>query len=362
MKSHFPLVLLASLVAGTAPASGQLPRVHVIATGGTIASTPDGSLSGEALLAALPGLDTVAEITVEQFSNVGSSQITPEHWLGLSRRIAGLYASDSGLAGVVVTHGTDTMEETAWFLHLVHDDDRPVVVTGAMRPARAIGADGPANLMGSIRVAADPRARNRSVLVLLNDEIHAAPAVTKTNTTRVDAFVSTRGGPLGVVDPDGIRWHAPPAPGPLRGAFGIPDGLPRVEIAYAYGGADGTAMRAFADVGARAVVIATVGRGNLPSGQREALRELVGRGLVVALSSRVNGGRVPVGVPRVPGDSTGGATGATFGAGELNPQKARVLLMLALSTTQDPTEIARFFDARRPEAPPPGGAGRRRNP
>ena len=346
MRTRVPFRLawgwLALLLAVPAAAQRPLPEVHVIATGGTIASTPDGSLSGDALIAALPGLDTLARVSVEQFANVGSSQITPDHWLGLSRRIAEVFHARPALAGVVVTHGTDTMEETAYFLHLTLDDARPVVVTGAMRPARAIGADGPANLVAAIRAAVDPAARGRPGLVLMEDELHAAHTVTKTNTTRVDAFVSTSGGPLGVVDPDDVVWHVPASPGPLRGAFDLDgvEALPRVDIVYGYAGADGAALPAYAEAGARGLVLASVGRGNLPRAQRQAVADAVERGLLVAISSRVNGGRVPVGRPRA-----GGAGGA-FGAGELNPHKARVLLMLALTRSSDPTDVARLFDAR----------------
>lgn len=348
--------LLAAGPALAAPADAQeLPRVHVIATGGTIASDPEGGLSGEALVAALPGLDTLASVSVEEFARVGSSQITPDHWVRLARRIGALFEEDPELSGVVVTHGTDTMEETAFFLHLTVADPRPVVVTGAMRPPRTAGADGPANLRNAVRVAADPAAAGRGTLVLMNDEIHAAAAVTKTNTTRVDAFVSPEAGPLGVADADRIVFGAAPGSrAELAGAFaGVVDGsveLPRVAIGYAYAGADGEALRHLAGGPTRGLVLATVGQGNLPAGQREAAAALARDGMVVVLSSRTNGGRVPVGAVRYGAEggeagaaAQGASVGGLFGAGALNAQKARVLLMLALARGDDPEAVARAF-------------------
>jgi L-asparaginase len=186
------LALAAALLAGTGGgARGQhpTPAVHIVATGGTIASTADDTLlTGESLVRAVPALRGVADIRVEQFVNVGSSQITPAHWLGLAQRIGALFAQDSGLAGIVVTHGTDTMEETAYFLDLTVSDPRPVVVTGSMRPADAVGADGPANLLNAVRVAAAQTSRGRGTLVLMNDEVFAARDVTKAHTSRLDAF------------------------------------------------------------------------------------------------------------------------------------------------------------------------------
>jgi L-asparaginase len=326
-------------VSPAAASAAGLPHVHVIATGGTIAHTPDGLLTGDALLAALPGLERVARVTVEQFLNVGSSQITPEHWLGLALRIAGLLREQPELAGIVVTHGTDTLEETAFFLHLTVADPRPVVVTGAMRPARAPGADGPANLLAAIRVAADAAARGRPVLAVVGDEIHAAPAVAKAHTTRPDAFVSTFGGILGSADADGVAWHAPPAAGALRGAFPPAPAavLPRVDVVYAYAGADGNAVGAAAAAGARGLVVAAVGRGNLPAALREAVARFAAEGGVVALASRTQAGRVPA--------EAAGVGGRVVAAGELNPQKARVLLMLALAADRSAARVDEWFRA-----------------
>jgi len=360
-------MLVAALLLGIpAPATAQspAPAVHVIATGGTIASAGGGNLTGEALVTALPGVERIASVTVEQFSNVGSSSITPAHWLGLARRIGELFAERPTLAGVVITHGTDTMEETAYFLELTVADPRPVVVTGAMRPPSAIAAEGPANLHNAIRLAASGHPAARGALVLMNDEVFSPRTVTKTHTTRVDAFQAPEAGPLAVTDPDRIMLTALAGspvtatvasglPGsPMGTAAGAPARfdlagvaeLPRVDIVYSFAGADGTGIRAAADAGARGIVIATVGRGNMPPAQSVAAREAAERGVVVVLSSRTGAGRVPVG-DRSRFDGLTAGQGAVFGAGDLNPPKARVLLMLALTRTRTAREIAALFEA-----------------
>lgn len=339
------LLLLCTVV--TASAQQRRPRVHLIATGGTIASTGGASqLSGEQLARAVPGLESVAELSVEQFSNVGSSAITPEHWRRLAERVGELVRTRPELDGVVITHGTDTMEETALFLDLTLAVARPVVVTGSMRPADAVGADGPANLLNAVRLAASPGARDRGVLVLMNDEIFAARNVVKTSTTRVDAFRSAAGGPLGVVDPDAVVFHAPAPAARNAPAFdlGRLPPLPRVDVVFSYGGADSVAVDAFLEAGAAGLVIAGVGRGNVPPAQRRAMIRAAERGVVVVVGSRTGEGRVPVSQfgSLAPGGPA--ARGAVLGASGLNPQKARVLLMLALARTRDAREIASLFE------------------
>src|SRR5688572_10128758 len=178
-------------------AQDSLPDVHVIATGGTISNTGGDRLTGDQLVKSLPGIERVARVTVEQFANVASGSITQTNWRDLALRINELYRTRPELRGIVVTHGTDTMEETAYFLDLTVASCRPVIVTGAMRQATAIGADGPANLFDAISTAASPAAERRGTMVLLNDEIFAARDVTKIHTTRPDAFDSPTRGPLG---------------------------------------------------------------------------------------------------------------------------------------------------------------------
>lgn len=338
-----------------APASGSLaaahstppalppqpaPEVHIIATGGTIASRAGaGPLSVEQLVEAVPGIEELGRITVEQFANVGSSQITPEHWLGLSRRIGELFRERPGLSGVVVTHGTDTLEETALFLHLTVSDPRPVVVTGAMRPPSALAPEGPANLRGAVATAASPAARGRGALVVMNDEIFSAGDVAKVHTSRLDAFTAPAGGAVGAVDGGVPLFHSPPNPAPVHFDLAGVETLPRVDIAYAWAGADGTAVEAMVAAGARGIVMASVGRGNLPAPLGAAARRAAAEGVVVVVSSRTGAGRVPVGPTEPP------ASGTLLlpGAAALNPPRARVVLMLGLTRGDGPPEIARLL-------------------
>jgi L-asparaginase len=357
--------------------------VHIVATGGTIASTnyysdDPGKIGVEQLLRAVPGLDTIAAISTQQFSNIASGSMTPAMWLALSRGIADTLRARPQLAGVVVTHGTDTMEETAYFLDLTIADPRPVVVTGAMRPADGIGIDGPANLRDAVRVAASPSARGRGAMIVMNDEIFAARDVTKSNTVRPDAFTAPVRGDLGAADPDEIRFFREPH---RRTVFDISrvDALPRVDIVYSYVGADGAGVDAAVAAGARGIVVASTGRGDVPPKQREALRRAMAKGVIVVVGSRAGSGSVEVGDGvrnRTPKPDTskadasrngsGGNTSAvdvsasnarrdassadakepsTIGAGTLNVQKARILLMLELTRSHDPAEVAKIFRA-----------------
>ena len=209
-----------------------LPEVHILATGGTIAARgAAGPLTVEQLVEAVPELDGLARITVEQFSNVGSSQITPDHWLALSRRIEALFLDRPSLTGVVVTHGTDTMEETALFLHLTVADALPVVLTGAMRPPGAVAPEGSANLRAAVVVASHPGARERGTLVVMNDQIFSAGDVAKVHTSRLDAFTAPAAGPVGIAEGGFVRFHGPPGRAPVHFDLGGIQELPRVDIA-----------------------------------------------------------------------------------------------------------------------------------
>ena len=345
------LALAPSVAQAQGSAAGPArPEVHIVATGGTIASTnyyggESGKIGVEALLRAVPALDTVARVSAQQFSNVGSGAFTPAMWLALSRGIADTLRARPSLAGIVVTHGTDTMEETAYFLDLTVADARPVVVTGAMRPADGVGIDGPANLMHAARVAADPAARGRGAMILMNDEVLAARDATTANTARPDAFVAPVRGALGVADPEGVVWHRAPTRAPHCDLAGVRE-LPRGDVVCARGDADGAAVDALVAAGARGLVVAGVGRGGLASAQRDAINRAIARGVVVVMGSRTGAGSVPVGrgVRRAPGAAADAPeVASTVGAGDLNVQKARVLLMLALTRTQDVREVARIF-------------------
>lgn len=367
MRKSILLLLFASSAA--VAQSDAPPRVHIVATGGTIASTnyysgDPGKIGVERLVRAVPGLDTIATISAQQFSNIASGSITPAMWLDLSRLISDTLHARPDLAGVVVTHGTDTMEETAYFLDLTVIDPRPVVVTGAMRPSDGIGIDGPANLRDAVRVAASQSARGRGAMVVMNDEIFAARDVTKANTVRPDAFTSPVRGDLGAADPEEIQFFREPH---RRTVFDIShlDSLPRVDIVYSYVGADGAGVDAAVAAGARGIVVAATGRGDVPPKQREALRRAMTKGVVVVVGSRAGSGSVEVGdgVRNRParhdssrGNASRGGSGSdtssvatnepsTIGAGTLNVQKARILLMLELTRSSDPAEVAKVFHA-----------------
>ena len=327
------------------PRSRALPTVHVIATGGTISNTDDdGRLTGEQILASVPGLEEVAALTVEQFSNIPSGRMTPSLWLDLARRVEAAFAGRPELSGVVVTHGTDTMEETAYFLDLVIGDERPVLLTGAMRNASRLSHDGPANLYNAARVAADRRARGLGAMVVLNDVALPAREATKLSTIRVEAFEAHGRGPLAVTDPDTVVFFQRPGerPPPLIDPAAHDD-LPRVDIIFTYAGADGALVDAAVAAGARGLVMASVGRGGLTPGQSDAVDRALGAGLVVVVSSRTLSGRVPVGSDERRLEEWRPGRGIRFGASDLTPQKARILLMLALARDPDPRRVLDAF-------------------
>ncbi len=344
--NRFRLLALGALALAplSAPLSAQTPRprVLVVGTGGTIGSSGGYWVGNNTRVpidqvVRVSGIDSVARIESEQYLNVGSTSIGPDRWLALSRHIASRLSADTGLAGVVVTHGTDTMEETAYFLDLTLPAGRPVIVTGSMRPSDMAGADGPANLTASMRLATTPSARNRGVMVVMDDRAHAARRVTKTNTTRVETFESPEYGPLAILDPEAISFHQPAdRHGTTFDLSGITQ-LPRVDIIYVYPGADSVLIDAAVAAGAKGLVVAGAGRGGYTGEQGRALARAMAQGVTVVVSSRTGSGSVPVGT----------GSGRQFGAGDLNPQKARVLLMLALSRTQQPDELRAIFSAAR---------------
>ncbi|NIP58995.1 MAG: L-asparaginase [Gemmatimonadetes bacterium] len=338
-----------ALVPGRAGAQepDSRPRVLVLTTGGTIASRPDApSLSGGELVAAVPQVERHARVRVEELFRIGSSAMTPRHWLGVARRIRKAFADDPGLAGVVVTHGTDSMEETAYFLHVTVTDPRPVVVTGAMRPATALSPDGPANLRDAVRVAVSPDARAKGTLVVLNGEIHSARSVRKMDNLRLDAFESPGTGALGVADPDTVIFYRRP----LRGygeesAFAgpLPPGLPAVPVVLDFTGFDGSSIRHWREQGAEGIVVAAFAGGRMSPGAGSEALAAGSAGIPVAVSSRVPGGRVPDGTLEGPDGPDPMVDRGLIAAGDLPPWKARVLLMLALTRTRDPGEVREIF-------------------
>jgi L-asparaginase len=344
------LWLVASPVAAQAPAAK--PLVWVLSTGGTIsgkgasstslAEYQSGALRGEDLVAAVPEISGVADVRVEQIANVSSTDITVAHWLTLANRINRIFADDPRAAGVVVTHGTNTIEETAYFLNLTVKHDKPVVLVGSMRPASAISADGPLNLLNAIRTAVSPDAVGRGVLVVLNDEINAARDVTKTNTYRVETFRAPELGLLGYVDADRVAFYRQSTKRhTARSEFDVTGrtSLPPVEILYSYIQPSTVMAEALAASGTQGIVFAGTGAGLISTAERASLKPLLDRPAatrpVLVRSNRTGNGRV---IALAEYDALG-----MVPADSLNPQKARVLLMLALTRTRDLAELRRMF-------------------
>ena len=329
------------------------PRVALIGTGGTISSIGRNSLDlweymdagrkaePDELLVRFPEAAEAAEVVPVRFRAVSSANVGPSDWLALDAAVHAAVTREAPLDGVVITHGTATLEETAYFLNLTLKVDATVVLVGSQRPASGLSSDAGLNLLNAVRVAGAQEARGLGVLVLLNDEVQAAREVTKASTLRLETFRSPDLGMLGYADPDGrvaiyrrpSRRHAPATEFDVRGRTE----LPRVDIAASYAGADGTAIRAFvAAAGARAIVAASLPPGVTTPGETDALVEARRRGVLVVLSSRAGSGRV---LPRTVLRERGFVV-----ADNLNPQKARVLAMLALTRTDDVAEVQRMFD------------------
>ncbi|WP_336516543.1 type II asparaginase [Pollutibacter soli] len=329
--------------------SQDLPRIIILATGGTIAGQGTsstgagyvpGKLSVEELLNNIPAINKVATVRGEQIASVGSYDITVELWLKLARRINEIFEKDEA-DGIVITHGTDTQEETAYFLSLTVKHSKPVVLTGAMRPATSISADGPKNLFDAIVAASDLQSRGRGVLISFNEKLFDGKTVVKINTTNVEAFASLNTGPIGKVFDGRVKYYYPAADVRSNSpVFDISrhDSLPRVEIVYMYVGASGTAVRAFANEGAKGIVIAGSGNGSF---NKSILREVesgIKKGIAVVRASRVSSGTVTPSNQVFVDEQLG-----TIAAEDHNPQKARILLMLALTKTSNRNTIQEMF-------------------
>jgi L-asparaginase len=326
------------------------PKVAFIGTGGTIASLGRGPLDlqdygaagnmmhAEDMVTKWPVVHQVADVIPVKYRNIPSTAIDFTDWKALAALCHQLPIDHPGLDGIVIGHGTATLEETAYFLNLTLKTTIPVVIVGSQRPSSALSTDAGMNLVNAIRVAGCPEARGMGVLVLLNDEIHAAREVTKTSTLRLQTFRTPDFGVLGHADGDAVVFYRQPV---RRRApdteFDIADldALPRVDIVYSYAGADGTAVKAFAAAGARGIVSAGFAPGFSAPGEAEALKEAVSQGIVVVQSTRAGSGRTF--------QTTRLKASGLLIADNLNPQKARLLLSLALTRTRDPDEIARIF-------------------
>ena len=309
--------------------------MRLVATGGTISNRTGGRMTAEELVRAIPNLDRYVSAEFEQFLNVASSEVTLGQWLDLARRINTLFRTDPELAGVVVTSGTDTLEELAYFLNLTVQDERPVAVVGSMRNPSTLGYEGAANLLEGFRVAAEPASRGRGVMVVLNDEINAAREVTKTDALRLHTFQTRGYGVLGVVDSDQIVYHrGVERRHTARSEFDVAaiKELPRVDVLLTYQGASGDLIEAAVNAGAKGIVLATAGAGATSGTQGNGQQYAISKGVPVVIATRAGGGRISsAGRGAIPGQ-------------DLAPIKARVLLMVALTKTTDIAELRRIFN------------------
>lgn len=329
----------------------ELPRVALIITGGTIDSVGKDRLdlawyieagkrlnTGD-LLAQIPEVNSIAKVEEFPFRRLPSHALVDKDWLDMVRTIHSIF-DQKRADGVVITHGTNTIEETAYFLNLTLKTDKPVVVVGSMRPSSAISADGYLNLLNAVRVAADPQSRGRGALLVMNDTIHNGRDATKTATYRVETFKGRDLGPLGYADADGkvVYYHRAARKHTVETEFDVRnlESLPRVDVVVSYVGADGRVIDALVEGGAKGIISAGTGAGRPTPAEDEAFDRAAKKGIVVCQSSRVGSGRVV----RSPGLKRRGFVASD----NLQPWKARLLLALALTRTSDPDEIQRMFD------------------
>jgi L-asparaginase len=348
------LMMVASMVVSTiasteAIAKEKIPNVVILATGGTIAGaaatgTQSGYTSGavtiDAMLAAVPGIDKLATVKGEQISNVGSQDMSFDILLKVAKRINEL-ARESDVDGIVITHGTDTMEESAYFLNLTVKTDKPVVLVGSMRPSTAVSADGPLNLYNAIAVASDPQAKGRGVLVVMNDQIHAAHSLTKSSTTAVETFVSPLRGLVGTTSYGKQDYYNSPTwKHTKQSEFDVASvtALPRVDVVFGCVDMPADLIDASVAKGAKGIVIAGVGNGNMNKASVDAAAHAVKNGIIVVRSSRVPTGLVGRNV-ELDDDKLG-----FVASNELNPQKSRILLSLALLKQRSAADIQRLFE------------------
>lgn len=361
MKIHFALsrylawVLLALLAVTAqakdepAPAAAKLANVRILATGGTIAGTGATSTTTvgytaakvgvEQLIEAVPALKQVANVTGEQVFQIASENMTDAYWLKLAKRVNTLLAQDD-VDGIVITHGTDTLEETAYFLNLVVKSHKPVVLVGAMRPSTAMSADGPFNIYNGVVLAASPDAVGKGVLVCLNDQINAARDVTKTNTATLDTFRAPELGFLGYMQSNKPHFYRLSArKHTVDTEFDVSnlESLPKVDIVYGYANVTRTPVDALVAAGAKGIIHAGVGDGSIHSAVKPALIEARQKGVIVVRGSRVGNGIVARN-----GEANDDELDFVV-SDTLNPQKARILLMLALTKTNQSSEIQRMF-------------------
>ena len=325
--------------------NNSLPHIKILATGGTIAGSAAqagqltgytaGALGIESLISAVPELESAAQVSGEQIANIDSCNITSDLWFKLAQRCNELMADDD-VDGIVITHGTDTLEETAYFLNLTVKGTKPVVLTGAMRPATAISADGPLDLLNAVKTAACRETCGKGVLVVMNDIIMAARYATKTSAFKVEAFQAVPYGQLGTIAGGKVYFEAQVKKRHTEQSKNY-DILPRVDIIYTHCDDDGVLIEAAVKAGAQGLVYAGSGMGSIHAGAEQALMRAAAHGIAVVRSTRVSEGRVLAANPKW--DEAGFICG-----GNLNPQKARILLQLALTCTKDTKKIQEIFD------------------
>jgi len=329
MRTTLLAVLLCA--AGSAATAAELPHVHLLATGGTISGGQQ-PLDAAGLTALIPDVGRVARVTMEDVTRIGSSRMTPELQFRLASRVNELFAADSGLAGIVITHGTDTLEETAFLLNLLVKGDRPVVFAAAQRPPREPDTDGPRNLLNAVRVAASPSARGLGVLVTLNDEIHSARYVRKTHAIAVEAFQSPGAGPIGYVDVERVFIEHTPA---ARLTIDTSRVEAKVDLLTLVSGSDGHLIDAAVASGVKGLVLEVFGRGNVPPAVMDAVARARARNVTVVFTTRTRGGRVEV--------ADNARQMGVIGGEDLDGLKARMLLVAALGAGADRDTIQNWF-------------------
>lgn len=342
-------LFIGSTSLGFAAETDQKPHIVILATGGTIAGAAASSTQTTGYTASVTGVDTlinnvpeiktIADVRGEQVFQISSENMTAEHWLKLGQRV-NTVLQDPKVDGIVITHGTDTIEETAYFLNLVVKSDKPVVIVGAMRPGTSLSADGPMNLYRGVVLAGSKEAKGKGVLVMLNDQISAGRDVTKTSTTQVETFKSQDMGFLGVVQNTEVFFYRLPVrKHTVATEFDISKltELPKVDIVYGYTNNSRAMLDAAINEGAKGIVYAGTGNGNISIAVQPAVDDAVKKGVVVVRSNRTGSGITTRNNEYIDDDHN------TVAGDNLNPQKARVLLMLALTKTKDPKEIQRIF-------------------
>ncbi len=341
--------MLVAASMASAQGAAKKPKIIILATGGTIAGAApsqtdagyqSGAVGVDILIQAVPQLKDIAEVSGEQIASIGSQDMNDEVWLKLAKRVNELLASKD-VAGIAITHGTDTLEETSYFLQLVTKSDKPVVMTGSMRPSTAMSADGPLNIFNAVAIACDPKAKGRGVLVAIDDDIHSAHDIVKTHTTDVATFTSGEAGLIGAALFGKNVWYRTPEAVHTKASelsIGTATTLPRVDIIYAHANMSPDIITNAAKSGAKGIVIAGVGDGNMTAPAWDAAKAVVKQGVVVVRSSRTNGGVIRRNI-EVNDDEAG-----TVASMELNPGKARALLQLALMKSSDAKKIQDYFN------------------